>query len=71
MSFHDRQLARQVILARKKKPLHRHLRAALRGVDVITLHPNSPDFRIGTVADDWLAVGEDLRQAMKQIELSD
>lgn len=42
-------------------------KAALRGVREITLTPSKPEFEFGGLADDWRAVGDDIRRAMSRV----
>lgn len=67
MSFHDRKLvAASARRAKKPKTLFQMM---LRGVADITLDPVKPKIKLGSNADDWKAVGDDLRYAMRQIDL--
>lgn len=42
--------------------------AMRRGIESITLFPTSPNIRLGSMADDWRAVGADIRVAMQNFE---
>lgn len=65
MTYHDRSL----LVDRKAKGKAANTkRAALTGAFSITLFPKSPRFHLGSVSDDWKAVGKDIRKAMKSQE---
>jgi len=66
MTFHDRRLS-----VAKKARRQARVRAAARGVDLITIWPHSPDFRFGTIGEDWQAVGSDMRKAIADFEVCD
>lgn len=70
MSYHDRLLLKAAKASRKRASGER-VAAALRGINVITLNPNSPNLNIGSLQDDWLAVGNDMRNAMRQLDFCD
>jgi hypothetical protein len=59
MTFHDHTLV---------KRSKRGYKATLRGIREITLSPTAPHFEFGSLADDWRAVGDDMRRAMSRIE---
>lgn len=65
MSYHDRKL----ISATKAQTgvSARVWKSALRGINEITFTPSVPRIRFGTIADDWNAVGGDMRKSMKQV----
>lgn len=67
MSYHDRKL----ISATKAQAgaSARVWKSALRGINEITCTPSVPRIRFGTIADDWNAVGGDMRKSMKQVGL--
>lgn len=67
MSYHDRKL----ISASDTQTVARGRgwKSALRGINEITFTPSVPRIRFGSIADDWNAVGGDMRKAMKQVSL--
>ena len=67
MSYHDRQLKPRTHALSKRR--HRYVRAFLRGVNDLTLTPTMPIITLGSVGDDWRAVGDDMRGAITQLEL--
>ena len=69
MTYHDHTLAR---VARTRRSVREKAwKSALRGIELITLNPPSPVIRRGSVAQDWAAVGDDLRKAMKRQRLGE
>lgn len=69
MSYHDRLLVSAA--GARSRARVRAWRAALRGVNEITLCPSLPAIDAGSIKDDWLAVGSDLRSAMKRARLGE
>jgi hypothetical protein len=41
--------------------------SVLRGINEITLKPSRPNIVVGDLGDDWRAVGNDMRRAMRQL----
>jgi hypothetical protein len=68
MTFHDRRLdaARKVIAARRQIKHSRKRRLMKEGAFTLNLWSAMPAIEIGTIADDWKAVGEDMRRATSQ-----
>lgn len=66
MTYHDRRLS--VPGAASAKPERSRLSGAFRGINDMSLFPSLPDIKLGSVADDWRAVGGDIRKAMKKFE---
>lgn len=69
MSYHDRRL-----LARKRRKDHKRgdaWRLMIEGASTITLWPTVPQLELGSVEDDWRAVGNDIRRAMNQYSYGD
>lgn len=58
MTFHDKRFGAN----RAKRNSYRIM---LDGAQTITLWPTIRKPRIGSVADDWKAVGDDIRKAMR------
>lgn len=68
MSFHDRKL---LAAQPRKKRSGGFFSCLARGFNDLGFNPEPPQIKLGTVADDWRAVGNDLRAAMGQIENCD
>ncbi len=69
MTYHDHNMhAHPKRSGKKGRSL---LRFLVVGAREMTIHPTSPRIKFGTIKDDWKSVGDDLRQAMKQIEACD
>ena len=66
MANHVR-LHSQPVTGRKRRVITRAA-SAMRGVESITLFPEPPTIRLGSIADDWRAVGGDIRTAMRKFE---
>jgi len=64
MSYHDRCL-----LGRKSAGKKLTFKV-LDGAFSMTLFPKSPRLKLGSLDDDWNAVGRDVRKAMKAVEHS-
>lgn len=62
MSYHDRCLLNRRMVSRKSKL------KVLDGAFSLTLYPRSPHIELGSLDDDWKAVGRDVRKAMKALE---
>lgn len=69
MSFHDHRLISAT--AKRARNTRPKARAFLRGVGDITFKPSRPQIHFGSVADDWRSVGDELREAMRRVELCD
>ena len=59
--FHDKR-----IHGKKADPKRQRRQFMLRGARKISLWQHLPEPKLGSVADDWKATGEDLREAMNQ-----
>lgn len=66
MSYHDRRLLGSRPKARTEKVKTRF--KVLNGAFSLTLFPRSPQIKIGSVGDDWKAVGKDIEKAMKTFD---
>jgi hypothetical protein len=66
MTNHVR-LHSQPATERKRRVIAR-IAPAMRGVEQITLFPESPTIRLGSLSDDWRAIGGDIRSAMRKFE---
>lgn len=66
MTYHDRRLSLSRILGRCRR--ESRISGMLRGVDEITIFPSIPAIELGSQADDWRAVGADIREAMRKFE---
>lgn len=68
MSYHDQRL-----LAHKRKSRRRGdaWRLMIEGASTISLWPSEPQLELGSIKDDWLAVGNDIRHAMKQFHVGE
>jgi len=64
MSYHDRCLLDRKVAGKKLKA------KMLDGGFSLTLFPRSPRITLGSLDDDWKAVGRDVRKAMKAVEYS-
>ena len=53
---------------RRKRHVINRTASAMRGVEQITLVPESPTIRLGSLSDDWRAIGGDIRIAMRKFE---
>ncbi len=62
MSYHDRCLLDRRMVGRKSKL------KILDGAFSLTLFPKAPRIQLGSLEDDWAAVGRDVRKAMKSLE---
>ena len=62
MSYHDRRLLESRSKAREAKAKARL--KVLNGAFSLTLFPHSPRIKIGSIGDDWKAVGKDIQKAM-------
>ena len=62
MTFHDKRLIAmpRVQVRRRKRMLMKE------GALTLNLWQSMPEIKIGQVADDWKAVGADIRQAISQ-----
>lgn len=67
MSFHDRHLRVAVETKRSRAPFSR-MRAALRGINQITLDPPPPNICFGSLHDDAKKIGADMRGAIKHLQ---
>ena len=66
MTYHDRRLnLSRIIGNNRRKSL---ISGMLRGVDDIAIFPSIPAIELGSQADDWRAVGGDIREAMRKFE---
>ena len=61
MSLHDKRLHGKSVDRKRQRRTF-----MLQGAKKISLFQNLPKLQLGTVADDWIAVGDDLRTAMTQ-----
>lgn len=65
MTYHDKLLVSHK--ASKSKERRRYFRSALRGINDLTLNPSPVRLPVGSLEDDWRAVGEDMRVAMSRV----
>lgn len=68
MTYHDKNLVRATASRPTGKSLRRYFRNLRKGVNDITLNPLPAHLQFGTLADDWRAVGEDMRKAMARVK---
>lgn len=64
MTFHDRRLPGVSRGARPQKTV----KCLLDGASSISLWPRLKRPKLGSLADDWASVGEDIRKAMSDIK---
>ena len=69
MTYHDRKLVPATKRCRAGRV--RVWRSAMQGISEISLSPSIPRFEFGCQADDWRAVGDDIRTAMERVRLGE
>lgn len=69
MTYHDKLLGANAL--KRFRLGNARIGATLRGINEMTLWPSKVDAKVGSVADDWRAVGADIAKAMRHFHIED